>query len=133
VTQQEECWLGNASVSDGINRSHSADDVTKSPNVAVNAHRQRELLQFQLMDGLKRLEKQADSDSNDSLLDRNDVHHSSWRYREKMQQRHKPAAQCVNSAVHCQTLYRTFTLDKTELDKANKDKQHKLFPADFKV
>jgi len=135
VTQQEECRLENRHSSDGVSRSHSADDVTKTPtNVVVDAHRQREQLQSQVMDGLKRLELHAHSDDNDSSLERNDVHRSSWRCREKMRQRHVPAPHCcINNAINCRTVYRTVSLDKSELDKANKDKQHKLFPADFKV
>jgi len=133
VTQQEECRLENSNVSDGVNRSHSADDVTDTANVVVDAHQQRQQLQSQVMDGLKRLEMQAHSDDSDLSLERNDVHRSSWRHREKIRQRHVPALPRVNNAVHCQTVYRTLSLDKTELDKANKDKQHKLFPADFKV
>jgi len=134
ITQQEECQLENSSVADGVNRSHSADDVTDTVNTVVDAHRQRQQLQSQVMDGLKRLEMQAHSDDNDLLsLERNDVHRSSWRHREKMRQRHAPPSPCVNKALCCQTVYRTLSLDKTELDKANKDKQHKLFPADFKV
>ena len=117
-----------------MSRSHSADDVTKTPtNVVVDAHRQREQLQSHVMDGLKRLELHAHSDDNESSLERNDVHRSSWRCREQIRQRHLPASRCVNNAINCRTVYRTLCLDKTELDKANKDKQHKLFPADFKV
>jgi len=102
-------------------------------NTVVDAHQQREQLQLQVMDGLKKLKVLAHSDDNDTSLERNDVHRSSWRCRDKMRQRHQPASQCANNAVHCQTVYQTLSLDKTELDKANKDKQHKLFPADFKV
>jgi len=76
---------------------------------------------------------QAHSDDNDLSLERNEVSRSSWRFREKMRWRHTPAAQCVNTAAACRTVYRTLSLDKADLDKANKDKQHKLFPADFKV
>jgi len=90
-------------------------------------------LQTQVMDGLKRLEIQAHSDDNDSPLQRNDVHQSSWRCRDTIRQKHLPASQCANNAVRYETVYQTLSLDKMELDKANKDKQHKLFPADFKV
>ena len=101
--------------------------------MVVNAHRQREQLQSRVMDSLKRLELRTHSDDNDSSLEHNDVHQSSSRFREKIRLRHLPAPQCVNSVLHCRTVYRTLSLDKAELDKANKDKQHKLFPADFKV
>jgi len=118
-------------------RSYSADDVTKNDvtkNAAVvDAHRQREQLQTQVMDGLKRIELHTYSDGNDSSLERNDIHRSSWRCREKIRERHLPAPQYLNDAVNSRSVYRTLSFDKTELDKANKDKQHKLFPADFKV
>ena len=130
MSQKEECQLESSNVGDGINRSQSADDVSSA---AVDAHRQRVQLQTHVMDGLKRLEIQAHSNDIDSPMQCNDIHQSSWRCRDMIRHKHLPASQCVNSAVHCETVYQTLSLDKMELDKANKDKQHKLFPADFKV
>jgi len=135
ISQREDCSLecGSSGGSAGVNRSHSADDISAATVAVADAHRQREQLQMRVMNGLKRLEIQAHSDDNESTLERNNIHRSSWRCRPKIQKKHPLASRCVNNAAHPQTVYQTLTLDKMELDKANKDKQHKLFPEDFKV
>lgn len=114
---------------------------------ALEAHRKRELFQSQVMEQLNQLSQHHQHGTN--VVGHCDAR-SSWRYSDKyLDQRTgggslsvavdttsslstSPSAKVPSDAFHFQC-FKTLTLKKSELDKANKDKQHKLFTEDFAV
>lgn len=112
----------------------------------LEAHRQRERFQSQVMESLSQLPQQHHHGPNSTgQFDSR----SSWRCSDRYPEQRTggslsvametplstspgPAKGLPSDAIHFQC-FKTLTLKKSELDKANKDKQHKLFTEDFAV
>jgi hypothetical protein len=142
VTQREVCRLADFESEDADACQLSADDASQpvQSDTVAEAHRQRERLQSQVMEGLMQLQPAVEI-QQPCITDELTSLESPWQIDESRQSVYRvrqdnwPRKSSVSSGIttHRSVAYRTLTLEKSEIDKANKDKQHKLFPADFKV
>lgn len=142
MTQREVCRLADFESEDAEASQLSADDASPSvqSDAVAEAHRQRERLHSQVMEGLMHLQPTVEV-QQPVITDELTSLESPWQLDEsrqsayRMRQENWPRKSSVSSGIstHRSIAYRTLTLEKDEIDKANKDKQHKLFPADFKV
>jgi C2 domain of PTEN tumour-suppressor protein len=140
--QREVCRLADFELEDADASQSSADDpgLSVQCDASAEAHRQRERLQSQVMEGLMQLQPSVeiqqtcitdDHTSLESPWQMDESRQAVYRVRQENWQRKSSVSGGVST--HRSIAYRTLTLEKSEIDKANKDKQHKLFPADFRV
>ena len=137
VTQREVCRLADCEAEDADACQQSVDNQSPSihSDAIAEAHRQRERLQSQVIEGLMQIQTQQEARQHCGTEEA--LPESPWQVDESRQGMNRVRQEnwqrklSVSSGVS--STYRVLTLEKDEIDKANKDKQHKLFPADFKV
>lgn len=133
----EEAWSCDHSCG-GI--ANNPESVTVCPvhhffTPAIEAHRQRERFQLQVMEQLSQLSQQQ---QQQVAQPHGDIR-LSCRYSDKYQEQRASSGLLLGNAGVKATEHNSFrcfltlTLKKSELDRANKDKQHKLFTEDFAV
>jgi len=141
VTQREVCRLADyePEYTDACQLSADNQSPSLQSDTIAEAHRQRERLQSQVIEGLMQLQTQQETRRHSGPEEAS--HESPWQVDESRQalsrirQENWQRKLSVSSGVSTNqsSTYRVLTLEKSEIDKANKDKQHKLFPSDFKV